>query len=334
MATLGPGAFTLADLAKRIDDGGKIQSIVEMLSQTNEVLMDMVWKEGNLPTGERYTVRNSLPTVTWRKFNEGVAVSKSTTAQVTEGCALLEAWSEIDKELADLGGNPGAVRISEASAFLQSMSIECASKVFDGNVGLVPETFTGLGPRFASTTGTTGDNVILGGSEAGQTDNMSIYLVGWGPETVYGFYPKGTKAGLEHVDHGSGIIETTAGVAGNRMVGYRDQFIWRVGMAVKDWRYVVRIPNIDYSLLLAGSGADLFDLMIKAMHRVPSLTGANFAFYMNRICFQMLDIQTRNDVTSGGQLSYETVAGKPLRMFRGIPVRVCDALGIAETRIT
>ena len=80
MAVLGSNVATLADIAKRTDPDGKISSIVELLSQTNEMLPDMLWKEGNLATGERTTVRTGLPTVAWRLLNQGVQPSKSTTA--------------------------------------------------------------------------------------------------------------------------------------------------------------------------------------------------------------------------------------------------------------
>ena len=86
MATIGANALTLADWAKRLDPQGKVPSIVELLAQTNEILQDMLWVEGNLPTGHRTTVRTGLPTVAWRLLNNGVQPSKSTTAQIDEQC--------------------------------------------------------------------------------------------------------------------------------------------------------------------------------------------------------------------------------------------------------
>ena len=45
MATLSSTALTLADWAKRLDDGYKVASIIELLSQTNEILDDMLVEE-------------------------------------------------------------------------------------------------------------------------------------------------------------------------------------------------------------------------------------------------------------------------------------------------
>jgi hypothetical protein len=55
---------------------------------------------------------------------------------------------------------------------------------------------------------------------------------------------------------------------------------------------------------------------------------------MNRTCFQMLDIFRRDDVISGGGLSFETVDGKTQYSFRGIPVRLCDVLLETEATVS
>lgn len=326
MATIGSTVATLADVAKRIDPDGKVPSIVELLSQTNEILADMLWKEGNLPTGERTTVRTGLPTVAWRLLNQGVAASKSTTAQIDEQCGMLEAWSEVDKDLAMLNGNTAAFRLSEAQAFIEAMNQEMASTLFYGNSGTAPEEFTGLSARYSAISGATNAQNVITGSGAG-SDNSSIWLVVWGANTIHGIYPKGSKAGLFHEDLGEQTVETSTGVGGSRMRVFQDHWQWKCGVALKDWRYVVRIPNIDISNLVAkSSAADLVELMIKAVHRVPSLKMGRPVFYMNRSCFQMLDIQRRDDVITGGGLTYQNVDGVATATFRGIPVRTCDAL--------
>lgn len=328
MATLGTNVLTLADWAKRLDPDGKVPAIVELLSQSNEILDDMMWKEGNLPTGERTTVRTGLPTVAWRLLNQGVQPSKSTTAQIDEGVGMLEAYSEVDRDLAELNGNSSQFRLSEASAFIEAMNEEFVQTLFYGNSGTAPEEFTGLSARYSSLTvsgNSSGQNVITG-SGAG-SDNSSVWLIVWGAQTVHGIFPKGSKAGLIHDDLGLTTVETSAGVAGTRMRAYLDHWQWKCGIALKDWRYAVRIPNIDISNLVAkSSAADLPELMIKATHRIPHPGMGSPVFYMNRTCFEMLDIQRRDDVISGGQLSYDLVDGKRVPMFRGIPIRIVDQL--------
>ena len=332
MATLGANVLTLADWAKRLDPDGKVPSIVELLSQTNQLLDDMLWMEGNLPTGHRTTVRTGLPTVAWRLLNQGVQPSKSTTAQIDEQCGMLEAWSEVDKDLAMLNGNTASFRLSEAQAFIEAMNQEMASTLFYGNSGISAEEFTGLSVRYSDPAAVNGQNVI--DAAGAGSDNSSIWLICWGGNTVHGIFPKGSKAGLIHEDHGEVTVETTAGVAGTRMRAYQDHWQWKCGIAVKDWRYAVRIGSIDISNLVAkSSAADLIELMIKSLHRIPTMGMGKPVFYMNRTVFQMLDIQRRDDVISGGGLIYKDVDGVLMPTFRGVPVRICDALTEAETAV-
>jgi len=62
MAVLSTTNLTLLDLAKRTDPDGQISSIVELLSQENEILRDMTFINGNLETGHKSTARTGIPT--------------------------------------------------------------------------------------------------------------------------------------------------------------------------------------------------------------------------------------------------------------------------------
>lgn len=330
MATLSTKALTLADHAKRIDPDGKTPKIVELLAQTNEILDDMKFMEGNLPTGHRITVRTGLPQVYWRLLNQGVQPSKSKTAQIDEQCGMLEAWSEVDQEVAELNGNVNSFRLSEAQAFLESMNQEMASTLFYGNSSLSPEEFNGLAIRYSDKSAANAQNIVDGGGTG--SDNSSVWLITWGEQTCCGIFPKGSKAGLSHEDLGLQTIETTNGIAGERMRAYQDHFKWKTGVALKDWRYVVRIANIDVSDLDTASSADLVNLMIKAIHRIPNLNMGKACFYANRSIVQYLDIQRRDDMV-GGALSYQDIDGKKIPHFRNIPLKICDSLLETEAQV-
>lgn len=333
MAGLGANVLTLADWAKRLDPDGKVPVIVELLAQTNEILLDMRWIEGNLPTGHRTTVRTGLPTVAWRLLNQGITPSKSTTAQIDEQAGILEAWSEVDVDLAKLNGNVQAFRLSEGRAFIEAMNQEMAQTLFYGNAGLAPEEFTGLSPRYSSLTAANGSNIINGGGSG--SDNMSIWLIVWGDQTCMGIFPKGSQAGLQHNDYGEVTAELTAGIAGSRMRAYQERWQWKAGIALKDWRYAVRFCNIDTSDLVAKvNAADLIEGMIKMYHRIPTFGLGKAAWYMNRTAFQMLDIQRRDDVLAGGGITYENVDGMVRPTFRGIPIAKCDQLLETEATVS
>lgn len=333
MATLSTAALTLSEWAKRLDPKGKVPFIVELLNETNEVLDDMTFMEGNLPTGHLATVRTGLPSTAWRTFNGGTTPSRSHTNQITFQCGMLEAWSEVDCDLAKLNGNVNKFRMTEAKAFLESMSQECAGTLFYGNAGTAPAEFNGLSTIYNSTTAGNGDNIVLGGGSG--SDNSSIWLVVWGENKVSGIFPKGSKAGLIHQDLGEVTVQTATGIGGGRLRAFQDRFQWKVGLAVEDWRYAVRIANIDISNLAAQSGAaDLPSLMIQALYRIPNIKAGKAAFYMNRSCAQYLDIERRSDVISGGGLTYEVVDGKKVMSFRGVPIKICDQLTEAESAVS
>lgn len=330
MAALGTGNLTLLDWAKRLDPNGQVPTIVELLAQSNEILEDMIWREGNLPTGHRTTVRTGLPAVAWRLLNQGVVPSKSTTAQIDEQAGMLEAWSEVDKDLAMLNGNTAAFRLSEARAFIESMNQEMAQTLFYGNAGVAPEEFTGLSVRYALSTAANGDNVIkAGGSGA---DNTSIWLVAWGDETISGIFPKGSKAGLLHEDFGEVTVETVAGLPGARMRALQERFQWKAGIAVKDWRYAVRIANVDISDAGAAAAVTIINAMEQAVETIPNRLGRP-VFYMNRTMRRLLRKQERMAVGSGGGVTWENVDGKRVLQFGGIPIRIVDQILSTEALV-
>lgn len=331
MAILTANNPTLVDIAKATDPDGGIAKVVELLHATNEIIDDMTFLEGNLPTGHRTTVRTGLPTPTWRKMYGGVQPTKSRRAQVTDNCGMLEAYAEVDKALADLNGNTEAFRVQEDSAHIEGMNQEFASTLFYGNEGTEPEAFTGLAPRYNSTTADNGENVILGGSAGGQTDNTSIWLICWGDQTCHGIVPKGSKTGWQMTDKGQVTVENVDGSNG-RAEMYRTHYRWDLGLSLRDWRYVVRIPNVDVSEMATAANAKaLIELMIKASEKLPTLGMGRCAFYMNRGLRTALRIGIQEKIANN--LSWESVAGKRVMVFDDIPVRRCDAILNTEARV-
>lgn len=329
MAALTANNPTLLDVAKRLDPEGKIAAIVEILNATNPVLDDLTFVEGNLPTGHRTTIRTGLPTPTWRKLYGGVQPTKSTTVQVTDSCGMLEAYAEVDKALADLNGNTAAFRLSEDAAHIEAMGQEMASTLFYGNEGTEPEAFTGLAPRYNSKSAQNADNIIDAGGTG--SDNTSIWLCVWGPQTGFGIYPKGSTAGLQMTDKGQVTVENVDG-NGGRMEAYRTHYRWDAGLTIRDWRYFVRIANIDVSDLdTVANTKNIINWMIQASERIPELGKGRAAFYMNRRLREKLRLGILEKISTN--LTWETVAGERVMTFDDIPVRRTDALVNTEARV-
>jgi hypothetical protein len=339
MATLSTTALTYADWAKRVGDDYRIASIIELLSQTNEILDDMLVVEGNLPTGHKTTVRTGLPQATWRLLNQGVPNAKSTTAQIVDTCGNLETYAVIDKDIADLNGNTAEFRLSEVKAFLEGMSQQVATTLIYGNQSANPERFTGLAPRYSTLTtanSNTAANVLSGGGVA--SSNTSMWIAVWGSDTLHATFPKGKITGLQHRDMGEWPVLDSAS---NTYQAYRDHFKWEIGLVLRDWRYVARICNIDITLLTGVSAANLINLLVRALYRLPTApvsatsvqtsdspeVRANMGrtvIYCNRVVRTYLDLQAMNKTNV--LLRIEEFDGKPVTTFRGIPVRTCDAI--------
>jgi hypothetical protein len=331
MATLGVNNPTLADLAKVTDPDGSIADVVEILNQTNEILADMTWLEGNLTTGHRSSIRTGLPSPTFRKMYGFVQPTKSRSTQITDNTAMMEDYSAVDKALVEMAGNPAAFRLQEDRPHIEGMNQTLATKIFYGDESSAPEEFTGLSPRYADKTAENGDNMIDGGAANGQTDCASIWLVCWSPNTCHGIIPKGSKAGLQTHDLGEVTDQdTVGGTTGLRQV-YRTHYRWDVGMTVRDWRYAVRIHSIDRSLLTAdaATGPDLNDLMFQAWTEIPNPSMGRCAWYMDKQILSFLRRQTAAAV-SNSTLTTEMVGGTMQTSWGGIPIRRVDALRVNE----
>ena len=334
MAILGTDNPTLADLAKVTDPDGSIADVVEILNQTNEILEDMTWLEGNLTTGHRTSIRTGLPSPTFRKMYGFVQPTKSRATQVTDATGMMEDYSQVDKALVDMAGNPAAFRLQEDRPHIEGMNQTLSTKLFYGDETGAPEEFTGLAPRYDSLSAANGDNIIDGGGTG--SDNASVWLVCWSPNTCHGIIPKGSQAGIQQRDLGEVTAVDTVGGSSGMYQAYRTHYRWDVGLTVRDWRYAVRIANIDRSNLtadLSGSSADLNDLMHRAVTEIPNASMGRCAWYMDKQILGFLRHQTSNAVANS-TLTTDMVGGTMQTSWGGYPIRRVDALRPNEARIT
>lgn len=325
MVTVGTSAYTLWDWARRKNPDGTIAAIAEVLTKMNPILRDMKMREGNLATGHQTTKRVSLASGSWVGTNEGTGFSKSTTGQMTDTCAILEMRSRIEKKQAELGGDPDGERASEATAHIEGMSQSLATALFYSNGITDPKEPHGLAPRLNALSQT---NVIPGGGsdDGGST---SVFLVSWALEHAFGIYPKGLEGSfdaIKHEDLGIQLLEVTAG-SGLYARYYVDEFNAFVGLCVRDDRYTIRMPNIDVSAYspTAATGTDLITKMIEMLYALPENDNAQPVFYMNRNSLMYLDYQTLNQTNMHLQYGPDQY-GRPVPLFRGVPVRQCDAI--------
>lgn len=329
MATLAATHPTLLDLTSRLDKNGNVIQVIEMLSQTNEILDDAVWIEANELTGHTTSIRTGIPEPAFRKLYGYVQPAKTTSVKVREGLGMMESYAEVDKALADLNNNSAAWRMSEESGFIEGFGQKLARYMIYGNEATEPEGFTGLAPRFNDQAAVNGENILTSAATPDGSDNTSIWIVGWGANTCHMIYPKGSQAGLQIHDKGQVTLTSTEG----NMEAYRTHYKWDVGMVVRDWRYVVRV-NFDLEDVIASgaTGPVLRDMLAKGMRRIPNLNACRPAIYCNRDALDAFDLQMNRDPL----LSFKTVEeaqGKVVTRFRGVPIRRVDQILSTESGI-
>jgi hypothetical protein len=331
MATLGTNVLTLADIKSRQDPNGMMAKIVEVLNQENGIIDDIPWLEGNLPMGNQTTMRTSIPAPGIRGLNSGVAPGKSSTKQVVDTCCILEANSEVDKDIMKRANDPAGFRLQEDLAYAEGFRESAAKYLFYGDTNADPEQFNGLAVRFNSLAGAVKGNAayqIVDAGGAGAT-NTSVWLVNWHEDVVTGIFPKGSNAGLNISDKGE---QRVLDAAGNPFYAYCTNMQWQLGLAVKNFKGISRIANID-TTTSALANLDIVSLIINAKNKIPtSLMKGNSVLYVNDAVYNKIELSLINK--NNVYITRQELMGKaPVLYVAGIPIKKCDALLSTESRI-
>lgn len=353
MATLGNTYLNLIDIAKASPDGKTIAAVAELLAANNPILDDAIAVEANQGTKHTHTIRTGLPTVAWGRLYQGIPQSKSSRQTVEDTTGFVEGMSSVDERLVKIyGSRASALRLSEAMAFIEAMNQEMAAGLFYHDIVATPEKFKGLAARYNTIGGSGAGNQIVDAGGVG-SDNTSVWFVTWSEWATHLIHPQNTPMGLIREDKGPQRVQDASG---NPYFVLEELFRWHMGLSVRDWRYNVRIANIDISDLQAGT-VDIYKFMRTAYYKLhgrrlarvgnnvgkgqssgdPAVPIARTAIYMNRDVLEALDVAASNN--RGGttdnfvRLTRAEVDGKEVMSYRGIPIRESDALLNTEARV-
>lgn len=336
MAILNNANPTLVDVAS-MPGMERAGEVVELLRQFNPILDDAPAFECNDGTRHLTTVRTGLPTPVWGRLYKGLPQSKSTRQEIVDTTGFLEASAQVDVRLIDKvekAEKKASLRMDEAMGHLEALAQEMASGLFYHDLAVDPEKFMGFAPRFSDTTAENGGQIIDGGGVG--ADNTSIWMITWEKKTNHLLYPMGSQAGIKREDRGQ---QQAFDANGDSFFVYREDFRWDMGLSVRDWRYVVRIPNIDVSDLSidASTGADLIERMTQGYykHYGRRLAAGTTKIYANTTIVKFLDFQARNAVANLF-LTFDKAGpnAEEVLMFRGTPIREVDALVETEAAVS
>lgn len=333
MAALSSTYLNLIDVQKQNDPA--IGEVIEVLRQQNPILDDAVAMECNSGAAHKHAIRTGLPTPAWGRLYQGIPQSKSTLQAVEDTTGFLEARSGVDVRVLARSKNPGQLRLGEANSHLEAMNQEMATGIFYHDTLTTPEKFKGLSARFGTKGGGMAGNQIIDAGGTGSV-NTSIWFVTWGDHACHLLYPEGSKAGVERSDKGEQRV-----LDGNGDPYYvkEETFTWHMGLAVKDWRYVARVANIDTAALAAGS-VDIYKWMRLAYWKLQSrrldAKSSRIAIYANRDVLSALDGLSTGFGTGANtflNVLPKELEGKEVLTYRGFPIREVDALLNTEARV-
>ncbi|WP_343561730.1 major capsid protein [Kiloniella sp. b19] len=337
MPTLGNTYVDLIDLHSASPEG----AVIELLKQENPILQDATAMECNKGAEHLHTIRTGLPEVVWGTLYKGIPQSKSTTQQVKDTTGFLEGLSSIDERLLNnYAGEPEKaklMRMNEAMGFIEAMNQKMASAIFYESTDSNALGFKGLSHRFKVIGGGGSGRQVVDGGGTGN-DNTSIWFVTWGDRFTHMLYPKGTRAGLQRDDMGrQRVLDDN----GHPYYVLEEKFTWFGGIACKDYRYNVRVANIDVSQMKAGN-VDLYALLRQGYYRLQNrkvnrgnAMEGRVAIYCNRNVLEALDALAHNAGADDSfvRLTPKEIEGQEVLTYRGIPIRETDALLNTEERV-
>ena len=330
MTTLGSSYLTLADRFKRTENGKIAAEIIEMMTDTNEILKDANALQCNDGTSHITTIRTGLPSAVFRTLYGYVPTSKSSTEQVKDVTGMLETYSVVDVDLVDKSENPKAFRLSESSAFIEAMNQKLQETIFYGSIKENAAAFDGLSVRYSKKSNDEkkiGSNIIDAGGTG--NNNTSIWFVTWGDLHTSLLYPQGSTAGVQHKD--DNVLTETSSTGGKRKV-YQDHYKMDVGLSVRDWRSTCRIANIDVSDLAGANAVDLDNLMNKAYYKIRRFakTGKT-CIYCNTTVLMYFEAQLRQK--SNVNFTIKEYLNDNILHYKNIPIRECEQITCTEATV-
>lgn len=291
------------------------------------------------------TRTDALPIPSTRRFNTGVQATSSKNTVITDPMALLEGYSEVDKELWKIQNDANAWRMDQDLNHIEGFKQLMETLLFYGSLSNDPGTFNGLATRFNNLESyPNGDqtwkvNVWNNGATTGNV--TSAWFIELGKQKVFGIYPPNTPGGLNIEDLGESTKETPNATGGGPQLSYmyqvlRTHLTWRMGIQVQDERCVQRVANIN-PVALSSNNFDE-NVFIQAKNWLPGGGEAEgTVLIMNR------DLKTQVDIRSVSQKlnaytyfsSNETdVFGRGVTKFQNIPILVSEKILSTETVLT
>jgi len=322
MATLNMNdQMTALELTKRQNAPDPFH-IIELMRETNEMLVDVPAFEANNGTRNMAIQRSIKKIGEHRIYNSGVGKVATQTTKIEDRIAMMEAYAEVDASMVKHTGNIEQARRSEYIAIVKGMGLTQGETMIFGD-GKKDEEFDGLMVRRNKIDDIT---TFDAGGRSNDNDMTSLYLCSIGREMFHFIYPKGAKnIGIERIDNGLITIQDPNDAEKKYRV-YQDWFSVEYGIAVIIPESVIRIANITKNM----SGDALVEKIIEISYKVPK-GASTYAMYSNDSILYKIDKAAGNK----GNVVHtrEDPWGKPITHIRNFRCRQMDVLAYTEDRV-
>jgi hypothetical protein len=330
---------TLLDYAKMTDPDGKPAQVFEVMNQVLQMLEDAPAYPSNAPFGNRTTIRSSLPTVQTAKINRGTPRSKGTWSQVTDAIGILDGLSEVDVRQREVIGDAmfNAERFNQDQGFMEALAESVGNLLVYGNTAVDEAAFDGLAPRLATknqgvdrSKSQVWSMAALSGQADVGNDASSIYVVDWGERGAHLIFPPNAAPGMKVKNLGD--IRVTD-KNNNPFMAAVTQFLWFVGLAVKDPRHIGRLGDVDISdanIAAPLQGTILNALIDMLTEMIPPGNTQRILYAPTRVhaAYWKQAINKNN-----AALSIQDYLGKPTLFCWNYPMRRHDQISVAETAL-
>ncbi len=324
--------LTLAELVRREDPDGGLADIVDVISQTNAIVMDATWIRCNDGSSHQHTRVVTEPTGAERMFGQGVQREAGVTEVVNEPTTIMSGFSEPDSSM--LRQQPEgweAARTKEDAFFINGLTKTFASRIFDGNRTTNPLQIQGINNRSdynALSSAYVFDNA--GGNASATANKTSIYFIQFGEKMVNWIYPRNMapemteNSPITMRDFGEQLVLDPLNTSNTaKYPAFQSWFELLWGIDIADPRMIKRVVNISTSNI---DGVDDFsfdeEVMIDAFNELEN-GGMGAVIYCNRtIKAQMMKrANEKGNAVFTADTEGEGPFARPVVRFWGIPVR-------------
>lgn len=346
MAVVGNQATSLVDLCKGRENGDQSVQLINMMEETHELFKDMRWKTCNSGSVHKASIVTKLPEAHMRRLYKGFKVSKGGRAQITEDTGMAGTMCRIDFKEYELEGKSADWLTQNVTEGTDALANMVAEELIYGDRDVNPESINGLCKRMGKCNGTDklkqSYNVLSAMDISGGNwttvkafeDLTSIYLVGHGDRGFYGLVPQNGHSTVKQTAVGLDGKHMLHDDEGNPYPGIEVMLDMDFGCCLHDFRFAARLANISIAKLDPGATGfiDMWDKLTRVYHRIRKYKGAaSWSMYVNAELFTYLDLQAQKKVTP--TLTYQTIDGKEILAFRGIPIKEDEAIKIGEDAV-